>query len=403
MKIIDFKAIKVYLICLSTSLVLFGAAYLFHMKYIAEEKHIKVGYIFVGDEMTPYTDNFIKAAEHVEDVYGDKIECIYKYNVTEDAVYEPLQELVDADCDYIITASYGYGPAVKEMAAKYPDIEFCAITCDNANSDTILPNYHNCMGEIYQGRYICGVVAGMKLREMIDQGIISPDEAVVGYVAAYPYAEVISGYTSFFLGVRSVVPEATMLVKYTNTWSSYSIEKKTAIELIEEGCVLISQHSDTNGPAVACENSEGDVPVYHVGYNQSMTEIAPTSSLISCSIDYSLYFEQSIGAVLDGKKIENTVDANITLQDAYAGIDKGWVKILDTNEAIVADGTDEAINQLIKDFKNGDVHVFQGMYTGTNPFDSADKIDLGTEYIENQHSSAPTFNYVLDDVITVIE
>lgn len=392
-----------YLICLATALIIFGGTYLFHSKFIAEEKHIKVGYVFVGDEMTPYTDNFIRAADHVQDVYGDRIECIYKYNVTEEAIMEPLQELVDEECDYIITASYGYGPVVKEMAAKYPDIEFCAITCDNANKDTILPNFHNCMGEIYQGRYICGVVAGMKLREMIDQGTITPDEALVGYVAAYPYAEVISGYTAFFLGVRSVVPEATMLVKYTNTWSSYSIEKKTAIELIDAGCVLISQHSDTNGPAVACENASGEVPVYHVGYNQSMTEIAPTSSLISCSVDYSLYFEQSIGAVLADKKIESVVDANITMQDAYAGIEKDWVKILDINEAIVAPGTDEAIDQLMKDFKAGNVHVFQGDYTGTNPYDLDDKIDLSTEYIENKDSSSPTFNYVLDDVITVIE
>jgi len=392
-----------YLICLATALIIFGGTYLFHSKFIAEEKPIKVGYVFVGDEMTPYTDNFIRAADHVQDVYGDRIECIYKYNVTEEAIMEPLQELVDEECDYIITASYGYGPVVKEMAAKYPDIEFCAITCDNANKDTILPNFHNCMGEIYQGRYICGVVAGMKLREMIDQGIITPDEALVGYVAAYPYAEVISGYTAFFLGVRSVVPEATMLVKYTNTWSSYSIEKKTAIELIDAGCVLISQHSDTNGPAVACENAGGEVPVYHVGYNQSMTEIAPTSSLISCSVDYSLYFEQSIGAVLADKKIESVVDANITMQDSYAGIEKDWVKILDINEAIVAPGTDEAIDQLMKDFKAGNVHVFQGDYTGTNPYDLDDKIDLSTEYIENKDSSSPTFNYVLDDVITVIE
>lgn len=395
--------IKVYINCFITALILVIASFIIHSMYVPEEQHIKVGLVLVGDEMTPYTENIIKASEYAKEVYGEKVEFVYKYNVSEESVTGPLQELVDENCDYIITASYGYGPAVKKMAEKYPNIQFSALTCDNANSDPVIDNYHNCMGEIYQGRYICGVVAGMKMKEMIDEGIITSDEAKIGYVAAFPYAEVISGYTSFFLGVKSVVPDATMMVKYTNTWSSYSIEKNTAVELIDKGCVVISQHSDTTGPAVACESANGKIPVYHVGYNQSMTEIAPTRSLVSCSVDYSLYFVQSIEAVMNGKNIESVVNADTSLQDSYAGIDKNWVKILDINEAIVADGTDEMINQLIDGFNNGSIHVFIGDYTGTNPFDENDTIDLNTEYIENMNSSAPTFNYVLDDVIVVLK
>ncbi len=394
---------KVYRNCLLTALALLLIAFGIHAMLHTGDKHIKIGFIFVGDEITPYTDNFVGAIDHVSEVYGDKIECIIKYNVTEDEVDEPLQELIDEKCDYIISASYGYGPAVKAMAEKHPEIQFCSATCDNANVEPVLSNYHNCMGEIYQGRYICGVVAGMKLKEMIDEGVITPDEANVGYVAAYPYAEVISGYTAFFLGVRSVVPEATMMVKYVNTWSSYTLEKNAANELIDLGCVLISQHSDTTGPAVACETASGPIPVYHVGYNQSMVEIAPTRSLVSCSIDYSKYFEQSIDAILRDKDIEKVVDADTYMQDSYAGIEKGWVKILDINEAVVADGTTEKVNQLIEDFKAGKVHVFYGNYTGTNPFDYTDTIDLRTEFKENNNSSSPKFNYVLDDVITIIE
>lgn len=395
--------IKVYRTCLITTLVLIFVALLTHTAFQQEEKHLKVGFIFVGDEMNPYTDNFIRAAEHVKEVYGETVEFVYKYNVPEEGIVQPLQELVDEKCDFIISASYGYGPAVKEMAQKHPEIQFCAATSDNANVEPVIENYHNCMGEIYQGRYICGVVAGMKVQEMIQKGIITPEQAKIGYVAAFPYAEVISGYTAFFLGVRSVVPEATMLVKYTDTWSNYSIEKKVATELIENDCVVISQHSDTTGPAVACENADNGVPVYHIGYNQSMTEIAPTRSLVSCSIDYSLYFEQAIDAVLNDKKIESAVDADTNMQDTYAGIDKGWVNILDSNEAIVAKGTDAKIDELIADFNAGRAHVFVGNYTGTNPFDETDTIDLNTEYIENEHSSAPTFHYVLDDIITVLE
>lgn len=394
---------NVYKNCLVTALILTFVALFVHSAIKEEEKHIKVGFILVGDEAEPYTENYINAAEHAMEIYGDSIECIFKYNVPEDDIEEPLQDLVDEKCDFIISASYGYGPAVKDMAENHPEIQFCALTSDIANVEPVLSNFHNCMGEIYQGRYICGVVAGMKLKEMIDNGVITKDQAVVGYVAAFPYSEVISGYTAFFLGVRSVVPEATMLVKYTNTWAGYNIEKKVAMELIDEGCVIISQHSDTIGPAVACENANGDIPVYHVGYNQSMTDIAPTSSLISCSIDYSKYFEQSIYAILNDKTIESVVDANVHMQDSFAGLDKGWVTILDINDAIVAEGTSEMVNKLIQDFNAGRVHVFYGDYTGTNPFDESDVIDLNTEFIENELSSSPSFNYVLDDVITIID
>lgn len=289
---------RVYVLCIVTSLIMGLLSFGIHGLTKTEEKHIKVGFIFVGDEITPYTENFIKARNHVMEVYGDQIECVTKYNVTEDQIEEPLKELVDEKCDYIIAASYGYGPEVKKMAQQHPEIEFCVPTGDNANQEPVLSNYHNCLGTIYQGRYVCGVVAGVKLKEMIEDGVITPQQAKIGYVAAFPYAEVISGYTAFYLGVRSVVPEATMLVKYTDTWSNYSLEKQVATELIEQDCVIISQHSDTIGPATACENAGGSIPVYHVGYNQSMTDIAPTRSLVSCCVDYSYYFEQSIGALL---------------------------------------------------------------------------------------------------------
>ena len=156
----------------------------------------------------------------------------------------------------------------------------------------MLPNYHTFMGTIYQGRYISGIVTGMKLRELIEQKKLTPAQAKIGYVAAFPYAEVISGYTAFFLGVRSVVSEAVMTVSYTNTWSNTTTERKLAEKLIDEGCVIIAQHSDTTGPATACETAstrDGKL-VFHVGYNQTMTDVAPTTSLVSTRINWTPYF-----------------------------------------------------------------------------------------------------------------
>ena len=389
-------------LCIVTSVILILLSLGIHKLTQREEKHIKVGFIFVGDEITPYTGNFMKARDHLKEVYGEQVECVTKYNVPEDQIELPLRELVQEECDYIIASSYGYSTKMKEVAMEHPEIQFCVPTGDNANIKPILDNYHTCMGTIYQGRYVCGVVAGMKLKEMIDNGVINKEQAKIGYVAAFPYAEVISGYTSFFMGVRSVVPEATMLVKYTDTWSSYSLEKKVAMELIDQNCVIISQHSDTNGPAIACETAKEDVPVYHVGYNQSMTEIATTRSLVSCTVDYSYYFEQSVGAILEGKPIESCIDGKTYGQDAMAGFDKGWVRVLDTNKAIVAAGTEQAIEETIHKLNDGEIEVFYGPYTGTNPLDEKDTINLETPFKENEKSSSPTFCYVLDDVIKIV-
>lgn len=392
---------KRYALCLITCIVMTLCLFGIHRFTKTKEKHIKVGFIFVGDEITPYTNNFIKARNHIKEVYGDSIECVTIYNVTEGQIAKPLQKLIDGGCDYIIAASYGYGPDVKAKAKKYPDIQFCVPTGDNANEKPVLSNYHNCFGEVYQGRYVCGKVAGMKIKQMIDEKIITPKQAKIGYVAAFPLPEVISGYTSFYLGVRSVVPEAVMTGKYTNTWSSYSLEKQAAKELADEDCVVISQHSDTVGPAAICESTERDIPVYHVGYNQSMTDIAPTRSLVSCCVDYSSYFEQSVYALLHDKKIEECIDGRTYKQDAMAGIDKGWVRILDINEAIVPKGTKEMVEDTIEKIEKGKLEVFSGPFTGVSVFDPDDKIDLNIPYKENKNSSSPSFCYVLDNVINI--
>ena len=358
---------------------------------------LKVGFVYIGDETEAYTANFIAAEKAIADTYGDKVECISKYNVAEDAVEDPVRELCDAGCGIIFTTSFGYGAVVKELASEYPDVQFCQATCSDAAQDPVVSNYHNYMGEIYQGRYIAGIVAGMKLQEMIDNGTITADQAKVGYVAAFAYAEVISGYTAFLMGVRSVVPEATMEVQYANTWGDFDTEKTMATALIEDGCVIISQHSDTEGPAKACEDAHAKgEEVYCVSYNQDMTDVAPNTCLISSRQDYAPYEVAAVQSVMDGTEIP---------VDDHAGFDKGWVAMTELNEKIAAKGTQEAMDAAIKDFKDGKLtakEIYKGDYKGTNPFDKNDTIDLTEGFAENSTQSAPTFAYVLDDVITVL-
>lgn len=394
---------KTTVVTLLTALFVIGLVYsvkwLFYNNDIKES--LKVGFIYNGDAGTAYTNNFLLAEEDIKKQFGDNVEFLARYNVSESEAERQLEELAKEGCNIIFATSYGYGEKTKEMAGKYPDIQFCQATCMNANDEPYYSNYHTYMGTVYQGRYVAGIVAGMKLKELIDNGDLKKEQARVGYVGAYPYPEVISGYTAFFLGVRSIVPETVMTVKYTNSWNNYTLEKKFAKSLIEDGCVIISQHSDTAGPAVACEQMKQNYKVYHVGYNQSMTDIAPITSLFSFRIDWGYYEIAAIQAVMSGKKIEDVVDGNVNGNDAWAGFDKDWIRILDINEIIAADGTKEKVEEAINRFKNEEFIVFQGDYIGVNPYDETDVIDLKNGYIENEKNSAPTFGYVLKDVITI--
>lgn len=365
------------------------------------DRTVKVGFVYVGDESTPYTENFIRAEKALQTKLGDRVEILVKNNVPEGEEEEAFRELADESCDIIFSTSYGYQSVVKEVVAQYPDIEFCQATGNNANTDPVYDNYHTFMGEIYQGRYLSGYAVGMKLKEWIDEGVIQPEEAVIGYVGAYPYAEVISGYTAFLLGVREVVPEATMRVRYANTWSSYYAEKNVAKELIDEGCVVISQHSDTTGPAVACEEASTYRRIIHAGYNQSMLSVAPTTSLISCRINWEPYVIAATTAVLKDKDIESYVKGNVNGNDIGCGFAQGWVQMLELNELLAADGTQEQLDTLKQQFVDGDCEVFKGSYIGVNPDDPSDTIDLSTGYRENADSSAPTFHYILQDIITI--
>lgn len=395
---------RVYLAMIVGSLLVIAAAFGIHFLTVAEQdKTVKIGIMYVGDAGTAYTDNFIRSIDAIEEKYADRVSFVPKYNVPESNPEPALKDLVEANCDIVFSVSYGYGEVCKKYAELYPDIEFCQVTCSDANTDPVLPNYHNGMGRIYEGRYISGVVAGMKLKELIDDGKITPEQAKVGYVAAFPYAEVISGYTAFFLGIRSVVPEAVMSVTYTNSWSNYTIEKQQAERLITEGCIIISQHSDTAGVAVACEDTAEDVEVYCVSYNRSMMDVAPTTYLTGCRIDWDEYMISAVDAVFEGKKIEKCVKGDIVGNDVWAGFDRGWVDMLALNERVVAEGTEEQIEKLVKQFEKGKIDVFNGDYIGVDPFDENDVYDLNKGYTENEFSSAPTFHYVLKDVITVLE
>ena len=362
---------------------------------------LKVGFIYENDESTPYTYNFMLAQYALERQYPGKVQVLTRSNVRQTETLEPAQELVRQGCGLIFCNNYS--DQFLEAARAYPDVQFCQTSYNSGEHGDLPENYHTFNGAIYEGRYVSGIAAGIKLRDWIDSRVIAPEEAVVGYVGAMPTAEVISGYTAFLLGVRSVAPEATMRVRYTGTWSSFKRERACAAALIDEGCVVIAQHTDTIGPAMACEMAAAEHRVIHVGYNQDMSDIAPATSLVSTRVNYAPYVIGAAEAVMEGAAIEERVGGRAHGNDICAGFDLNWVQILELNKQLAVYGTQEKLDRAVEALKKGALEVFKGDYTGVNPNDPADTWDLRTPFRENAQSSWPTFGYVLSDVITVEE
>ena len=360
------------------------------------KEDLKVGFVFIGDENEGYTAAHYKGAMEMKEALGladDQI--IVKWNIPEDeTAQDAAMDLADQGCQIVFANSFGHESYVIEAAKEYPEVQFCHATGFQAASSG-LSNMHNYFTAIYEARYVSGVVAGMKLNQMIEDGTVAKDACKIGYVGAYPYAEVISGYTSFFLGVRSVCPDATMEVKYTNSWASFDLEKEAADALISDGCVLISQHADTTGAPTACEAA--GVPC--VGYNISMIATAPTQAPTSSTNNWGAYVTEAVQHVVDGTEIP---------VDWCKGFSDGAVLITELNEAAVAPGTKEKVEEVEAKLAAGELHVFD---TSTWTFEGKTldsyKKDDGNEYIsdgyfhESEFASAPAFDILIDGIKTI--
>ena len=311
-----------------------------------DAKDIKVGFIFLHDENSTYDLNFINAAKAAAAELGlSDDQIMMKTNIAESqACYDAAAELVDAGCDLVITDSFGHESFALAAAKEFPEVQFVSCTGVKAHTEG-LSNFHNAFASIYEGRYLAGVAAGLKLNEMIANGEFTEDEAKIGYVGAFTYAEVVSGYTSFFLGARSVCPTATMEVTFTGSWYDETAEKEAANKLIGNGCKLISQHADSMGAPTACETA--GVP--NVSYNGSTEAACPNTFIVSSRINWAPYYEYAINAVMNGE----TIDADWT-----GTLATGSVVLTDINTAVAAEGTAEAIADATAKLESGELQVF---------------------------------------------
>ena len=362
-----------------------------------EVTDFKVGFIMLHDENSTYDLNFINAAKEACETLG--VEYTIVTNVPEgQECYDKAAELADAGCNIIFADSFGHEDYMIQAAKDFPDVQFCHSTGTKAHTEG-LANYHNAFASIYEGRYLAGIAAGMKLNEMIANGEFTADEAKIGYVGAFTYAEVISGYTSFFLGARSVCPTATMEVTFTGSWYDETAEKEGANKLIQDGCVLISQHADSMGAPTACETA--GVP--NVSYNGSTESACPNTFLVSSRINWEPYFEYAMGCVASGEAIDT---------DWTGNLETGSVELTSLGKT-AAEGTQEAIDAAKAKLESGELHVFD---TATFTVDGAEMtsyeadVDTDADYTpdhevvsdgyfhESEFASAPAFDIFIDGI-----
>ncbi len=375
----------------------------------AEGRTIKVGLVCIGDENDQgYTYNFMRGKEAADAALkadGINVEWIVKYNLVEgDPVAVANEELAEEGCEIIFNNSYGHEPAMLNIAAQYPDIQFVGMTNEGSWKDE-LDNTHNAFARIFEGRYVAGVAAGLKMQEMIDNGEIDADQAVIGYVGAYSFAEVISGFTAYFLGARSVCPSATMKVQFVGSWSDATEEANAAAALCDMGCVIISQHSDNTTPATKAQEKGA----FHTGYNNDMTGVAPDASIISTRIDWTNYFVTAIKAVYNGESFE---------QDYCHGMAEGEVVMTQLNETIAAAGTAEKLTEVEEKIKSGEIQVFDtdtftvggekvttcmALDTDGDFVADAEEAVIDGAFMESYHQSAPYFALRIDGIEWVNE
>ena len=369
-----------------------------------EAAAVKVGFIFLHDEQSTYDKNFMDAAKKACEEMG--VEYAQKTQIPENKdCYDAAVDLIETDgCNVIFADSFGHESFLIDAAKKYPDVQFCHATGTQAHTEGVA-NFHNAFASIYQGRYLAGVAAGLRLNEMIEAGKITADKAKMGYVGAFTFAEVISGYTSFYLGAKSVCPSVTMDVKFTGSWYDEQKEKEAAQALIAGGCVLISQHADSMGAPTACETA--GVP--NVSYNGSTVAACPNTFIISSRIDWTPYFKYMIQCVQDGKAID---------ADWTGTIETGSVVLTDINEKAAAPGTAEKLEEVKGKLLDGSLQVFdtanftvegKKLDSYKADVDTDANFEKDTEVIENgvfyesKHRSAPYFDVRIDGITLLDE
>ena len=370
---------------------------------IAKED-IKLGIITLHDEQSTYDKNFIDSAKKAAENLGlaeDQVIIVSGIPESDECRQKAL-DLVDEGCNIIFADSFGHEDFMIEAAKECPDVTFAHATGTKAHTENVA-NFHNAFASIYEGRYLAGVAAGMKLNEIKAAGKLKGEKPLMGYVGAFTYAEVISGYTSFYLGAKSVCPDVIMKVQFTGSWYDEIGEKAAAEALINAGADLISQHADSMGAPTACESA--GIP--NISYNGSTVDACPNTFIVASKIDWAPYFEYLVNQTIAGEEIAT---------DWTGTIETGSVVLTDVNEAAAAEGTVAKIEEVKAELLAGTRKVFdtatEGFITVGGEALTSKLADVDTDpaytpdteaiadgyYHESEFRSAPYFDLTIDGI-----
>lgn len=256
----------------------------------------------------------------------------YRENVPQDERCETIiEELIEEGCEIIICNSFNYSEWMLEMADKHPEIYFFHATGIEERK-----NLSTYFGRIYQMRYLSGIVAGLQT-----------ETNEIGYVAAFPIDEVNRGINAFTLGVRSVNPEATVYVEWSDSWTGETeTEAATEALLNSHNIDVLAMHSDSNKVLEVAEERG----VWSIGYNMDNSEKYPNTFLTAAVWDWDNFYAPRILECLQGK---------FQGKHYWEGIETGIISLAPLTSH-VKEGIAETVAEAEEKLKSGSYDVFYG-------------------------------------------
>ena len=261
---------------------------------------LKIGFVYVTP-VTPagWTHQHDEGRKAVEAALGGKVKTSYVENVAEGPDAERvIRDLAREGNKLIFTTSFGYMEPALKVARDFPDVKFESIT-----GYKTAPNVATANARYYEGRYLAGVAAGRMSKTH-----------VAGYVAGFPIPEVLQGINAFTLGMRSVDPNARVLVVWLNEWFNPPKERDAAMTLFNKDADVIAFHTGSTA-VMAAAQERGKMAI---GYHSDMSQVAPDAQIVAVQHLWGDYYTQRARAALDGSWKSGNV---------WGGVKQGMIRV----------------------------------------------------------------------------
>ena len=378
----------------------------FNLKNIQQfntESNLKIVLLLSENLSTRDVENHRSAVIKLSETFKiDSSKILIKEKVSENECFNIVKKTINDGYNLIFAVGKDLEDYIVQSATEHPKVQYCIADSKQAITSG-MDNLHSYSLNDAESRYLVGVVAGMKLKDLIDNGEIKEEQAIIGYVASFENSENVSAYTAFYLGAKSVVPSVDMKVKFTESEYDEDLEKKTANALIANGCVLLAQQSNTNSIAENCEQ----YGVYYVGCLQSSADIAPNFAVVSTDEDWSSCYAQIVDSIIKDEDLPSgwysSIDTSAVgvteiKKNAFASINK-----YDETKALVAETQEKLKSKTLHIFDTANWKVNGETITSTltdelkADYGGKEYIDKG-RFMEYELTTLPKFAFKIDGI-----